>query len=79
MLKSAFEPCIPTRGTTVPAGLARRSDGIYAAPYEQGEIGSDLFRHACIMGLEVWCRSMRSGQSLAQEHHPAYRRVQDQF
>ena len=24
--------------------LARRPDGIFAAPYEQGEIGPDLFR-----------------------------------
>jgi bifunctional non-homologous end joining protein LigD len=32
--------------------LARRSDGIHAAPYEAGEIGPDLFRHACLMGLE---------------------------
>ncbi|WP_175619240.1 hypothetical protein [Bradyrhizobium sp. 2S1] len=23
-----------------------------AAPFEQGEIGPDLFRHACLMGLE---------------------------
>ena len=22
------------------------------APFEQGEIGPDLFRHACLMGLE---------------------------
>ena len=28
--------------------LARRVDGIF----EQGEIGPDLFRHACMMGLE---------------------------
>jgi hypothetical protein len=32
--------------------LARRPDGIFVAPYEQGEIGSDLFRAACNMGLE---------------------------
>jgi len=32
--------------------LARRVDGIHAAPFEQGEIGPDLFRHACLMGLE---------------------------
>ena len=28
------------------------SDGIFVAPFEQGEIGSDLFRAACNMGLE---------------------------
>src|SRR4051794_28259917 len=32
--------------------LARRVDGIFLSDYEQGEIGQDLFRHACLMGLE---------------------------
>ena len=32
--------------------LARRADGIFIAPFEQGEIGPDLFRAACNMGLE---------------------------
>jgi bifunctional non-homologous end joining protein LigD len=32
--------------------LARRPDGIFVAPFEQGEIGPDLFRAACTMGLE---------------------------
>ncbi len=32
--------------------LARRPDGIFVAPTEQGEIGPDLFRAACNMGLE---------------------------
>ena len=32
--------------------LARRPDGISVAPYEAGEIGPDLFRAACTMGLE---------------------------
>jgi hypothetical protein len=39
--------------------LARRPDGIFAAPYEQGEIGPDLFEAACNMGLGAWCRSVR--------------------
>lgn len=30
--------------------LARRVDGIHLAPFEQGEIGSELFRYACLMG-----------------------------
>ena len=38
------------------ANLARllrgRPDGIFVAPFEQGEIGPDLFRAACRMGLE---------------------------
>ncbi|MGL3104782.1 hypothetical protein [Bradyrhizobium sp. BR 1432] len=32
--------------------LARRPDGIGVAPFERGEMGSDLFRAACPMGLE---------------------------
>ena len=32
--------------------LARRTEGVFIAPFEQGGIGPDLFRHACLMGLE---------------------------
>ncbi|SDJ83828.1 bifunctional non-homologous end joining protein LigD [Bradyrhizobium sp. Rc2d] len=32
--------------------LARRPDGISVAPFERREIGLDLFRAACRMGLE---------------------------
>ena len=32
--------------------LRRRVDGIILNDFEQGEIGPDLFRHACLMGLE---------------------------
>jgi hypothetical protein len=32
--------------------LAKRINGIFLADFEQGEIGPDLFRHACLMGLE---------------------------
>jgi ATP-dependent DNA ligase len=32
--------------------LAGRPDGIFIAPFEQGEIGPDLYRAACRMGLE---------------------------
>ena len=32
--------------------LARRPDGIFFSDFEQGEIGPDLFRAACRMGLE---------------------------
>ena len=31
---------------------ARRPYGIFVAPFEQGEIGLDLFRKACEFGLE---------------------------
>jgi ATP-dependent DNA ligase len=36
---------------------ARQVDGIFLSDFEQGEIGPDLFRHACLMGLEGWSRS----------------------
>src|SRR5271154_5480384 len=32
--------------------LARRPDGNFVAPFEQGEIGPELFRAACNTGLE---------------------------
>jgi ATP-dependent DNA ligase len=32
--------------------LARRPEGIFINPFERGEIGPDLFRAACNMGLE---------------------------
>ena len=32
--------------------FARRPDGIFLSDFEQGEIGPDLFRAACNMGLE---------------------------
>jgi bifunctional non-homologous end joining protein LigD len=32
--------------------LARRVDSIFLSDFEQGEIGPDLFRHACLIGLE---------------------------
>jgi bifunctional non-homologous end joining protein LigD len=40
------------RKTNLARLLARRADGIFVAPFEQGEIGPDLFRKACEFGLE---------------------------
>jgi ATP-dependent DNA ligase len=40
------------RKTNLSRLLARRIDGIFLSDFEQGEIGPDLFRHACLMGLE---------------------------
>ena len=40
------------RKTNLARLLARRPDGIFVSDFEQGEIGPDLFRHACLMGLE---------------------------
>jgi len=40
------------RKTNLARLLARRPDGIFVASFEQGEIGPELFRAACRMGLE---------------------------
>ena len=77
------------RKQNLAALLRRRSDGIHAAPFELGEIGPELFRHACLMGLEGLVskhveRSYGAGRcthwlKVKNPNHPAYRRVQDQF
>jgi len=69
--------------------LARRPDGIFVAPFEQGEIGPELFRAACRMGLEglVSKRRDRPYQAGRSKHwikvknrkHPAMARVMDAF
>jgi bifunctional non-homologous end joining protein LigD len=45
-------PPLPMRKINLGQLLARRPDGITVAPFERGEIGPDLFRAACRMGLE---------------------------
>ncbi len=75
---------------TSPPVPARRADGIHAAPYEEGEkIGPDLFRHACLIGLEGLVSKYRERAYCAgrcthwikvkNPKHPAYQRAQDQF
>ncbi len=69
--------------------LARRVNGIFLADFEQGEIGPDLFRHACLMGLEGLVskhkdRPYRAGRSphwvkVKNREHPAMERVMDSF
>jgi bifunctional non-homologous end joining protein LigD len=69
--------------------LARRVDGIFVSDFEQGEIGPDLFRHACLLGLEglvskLKDRPYRAGRSphwvkVKNRAHPAFSRVMDQF
>ena len=64
-------------------------DGIFLSDFQQGEIGQDLFRHACLMGLEGLVskhrdRPYRTGRSprwikVKNRQHPAFSRVQDQF
>jgi bifunctional non-homologous end joining protein LigD len=69
--------------------LRGRPEGIFVAPFEQGEIGPDLFEAACRMGLEGLVskhreRAYRGGRcnhwvKVKNRHHPAFSRVQDQF
>jgi ATP-dependent DNA ligase len=69
--------------------LARRPDGIFISPFEQGEIGPDLFRAACNMGLEGLVskrkdRPYRGGRSkdwvkVKNRSHPAMERVKEAF
>jgi bifunctional non-homologous end joining protein LigD len=40
------------RKTNLERLLARRPDGVFAAPFEQDNIGPDLFRKVCELGLE---------------------------
>ena len=61
-------------------------DSIFLSDFEQGEIGSDLFRHACLMGLYGMApRDLyRGGRfrhwvKIKNRAHPAFGRVQDQF
>jgi bifunctional non-homologous end joining protein LigD len=69
--------------------LARHTEGIFAAPFEQGEIGPDLFHAACNMGLEGLVskrrdRPYRAGRSpnwvkMKNRNHSAMNRVKDAF
>jgi bifunctional non-homologous end joining protein LigD len=77
------------RKTNLARLLARQPDGIFVAPYETGEIGPDLFRAACNMGLEGMVskrvdRPYRAGRSkdwvkVKNRKHPAMSRVMDSF
>jgi ATP-dependent DNA ligase len=77
------------RKTNLTRLLARRPDGVFVAPFEAGEIGPDLFRAACDMGLEglVSKRRDRPYQAGRSKHwikvknrrHPAMSRVMDSF
>ena len=83
---SASFNCISAR-TTSPGFWARRVNGIFLSDFEQSEIGPDLFRHACLMGLEGLVskhrdRPYRAGRSphwvkVKNRKHPAMERVKD--
>jgi len=67
--------------------LHRRPSGIFPSSFEQGEIGPDLFRHACLIGLEGLVSKRRdrpylSGRSkdwikMKNRTHPAMERVME--
>jgi bifunctional non-homologous end joining protein LigD len=69
--------------------LARHHGGIFVGSFEQGGIGPDLFRHACLMGLEGLVsnrrdRPYRGGRSkdwikVKNRRHPAIERVMEAF
>lgn len=68
--------------------LRGRSEGIFIAPFEQGEIGPELFEAACRMGLEGLVSKHRERRyrprtcewvKVKNRTHPAYGRVMDQF
>jgi bifunctional non-homologous end joining protein LigD len=69
--------------------LHRRPSGIFLSSFEQGEIGPDLFRHACLMGLEGLVSKRRDrpyggGRSkdwikMKNRTHPAMERVKNSF
>jgi bifunctional non-homologous end joining protein LigD len=72
-----------------PRLLRSRSEGIFIAPFETGDIGPDLFRHACKFGLKGMVSKHRESSyhggrfrqwvKVKNRQHPAFRRVQDQF
>ena len=76
------------RKTNLSRLLTRRADGIHLAPFEQGEIGPDLFRYACLMGMEGMVSKHRESTNrggrfrhrikVKNRQHPR-RRVQDPF
>ncbi len=74
------------RKTNLARLLARRVDGIFLSDFERGEIGPDLFRHACLMALEgmVSKGTYRGGKfrhwiKVKNRAHPAFARMRDQF
>ena len=77
------------RKTNLARLLSRPVDGIHLAPFEQGEIGPDLFAAVCRMGLEGLVskhrhRPYRAGRfdgwiKVKNRSHPAFSRVMDQL
>jgi bifunctional non-homologous end joining protein LigD len=77
------------RKTNLARILARRLDGIHVAPFEQGEIGPDLFAAVGRMGPEGLVSKHRDSTyrcgrfdrwvEVKNRQHPAFRRVMEAF
>jgi bifunctional non-homologous end joining protein LigD len=75
------------RKTNLARLFARRPDGIFIAPFEQGEIGPALFRAACKLGLEGMVSKRRESRyrpgrssdwiKVKNREYPAMFRVRD--
>ena len=66
--RSTATICADSRCTSArrPGAVAHgRAEGIFVAPYEQGEVGPDLFDAACRMGLEGLVSKHREGDTAA--------------
>ena len=67
------------------AGLRGRPEEIFIAPFEQSEIGPELFEAACRMALDGLVSKHRyrprtcDWVKVKNRKHPAYSRAQDQF
>jgi ATP-dependent DNA ligase len=61
------------RKTNLGLLLARKPEGIFVNPFERGEIGPDLFRAACRMGLEGMYQSAGTGLIVAGGHRTGAR------
>ncbi|WP_349253738.1 hypothetical protein [Bradyrhizobium sp. CB82] len=69
--------------------LRGRPDGIFIAPFEVGDIGPELFRADCSMGLEGLVSKRRQSRyrggrqpswiRMKNRSHPAIDRVKDAF
>lgn len=77
------------RKTNLQRLLHRQADGIHLAPFEQGEIGPDLFKAACDMMLEGLVSKRKDSRyrpgtsrdwiKCKNPIHPAMNRVKDAF
>jgi hypothetical protein len=60
------------RKTNLARLLARRPDGIFVAPFEQGEIGPDLFRRPASSASRAWYRNIATAPIAPALEHQCY-------